>query len=185
MLGKKKPSLVATAAVDLGGADLFLELRQGEVGSANVEYLISLKKDLDTLNGHPLFVGMVNEEPRKITNSVEDTGFQSVFDAQLYQKAIASGTYTAGGNLFWVDFRWSANTGVPLRLQAVHKLASTLFATPTPYPGAMHIAVTRACVPLNHRGAWYSVSPEELAHAKIFAVADAVRTEAANTDLLN
>ena len=82
-------------------------------------------------------------------------------------------------------FHWSATPGVPLRLQAVHKLASTQFATPTPYPGAMHIAVTRACVPLDHRGAWYSVSPEELAHAMIFAVADAVRTEAANTNLLN
>ena len=75
MLGKKKPSLVASAAVDLGGAGLSLELRQGEVDRANVGYLLSLEKDLDTLNGHPLYVDMVNAEPRTITNSVEDTDF--------------------------------------------------------------------------------------------------------------
>ena len=40
MPGKKKPSLVAIAAVDLRGADLSLELRQGEVDRANVEYLL-------------------------------------------------------------------------------------------------------------------------------------------------
>ena len=114
MPGEKKPPPVATATVDLGGADLSLELRQGEVGRANVEYLLSLEKDLDTLNGHPLFVDMVNEEPRTITNSVEDTGFQSGVYAQLYQKALATSTYTAGGNLFWVDLRWSATPGIPL-----------------------------------------------------------------------
>ena len=88
MPGKKKPSPVATATVDLGSADLSLKLRQSEVDRANVKYLLSPEKDLDTLNGHPLFVEMVNEEPRTITNSAEDTGFQSVFDAQLYQTTV-------------------------------------------------------------------------------------------------
>ena len=75
MPGKKKPSPVVTATVDMGGADLSLELRQGEVDRANVEYLLSVEKALDTLNGHPLFVDMVNEEPRATTNSVADTSF--------------------------------------------------------------------------------------------------------------
>ena len=71
---KKKSSPVAIAPVGLGDADLSLELRQGEVDRANVEYLLSLETALDTFNGHPLFVDMVNEEPRTITNSVDDTG---------------------------------------------------------------------------------------------------------------
>ena len=67
------PAPVAIATADLGGADLPLELRQGKVDRANVEYLLSLEKALDTLNGHPLFVDMVNAEPWAITNSVDDT----------------------------------------------------------------------------------------------------------------
>ena len=39
--------------------------------------------------------------------------------------------------------------------------------------------------PHSHRGEWRGVSPEELAHGIIFAVPDAVRSEAGNTDLLN
>lgn len=74
---------------------------------------------------------------------------------------------------------------MPLRLQAVKKLATTLFQTPTPYPGTLHIAMTPWCIPLNHRGSWHAVSPEELAHAMVFAVADVVRSDAANTDKLN
>ena len=76
---KKMTSPLAIATVDLGTADFSLELRQGEVGRVNVEYLLSREKALDTLNGHPLFVDVVNEEPRTITNSVEDTGLQSLF----------------------------------------------------------------------------------------------------------
>ena len=173
----------AAAPGDVG--DFSLELRHGEVDRANADYLQAVEVALDTLKGHALFNNMVQEETRGITNTVADTGFQSVFDADLYNKAIASGTYTAGGNMFWVDLRWSATPGVPLRLQAVRTLASTLFQSPTPYPGALHIAVTPGYEPLLHRGAWNSVSPEELAHAMIFAVADAVRTEPDNIDRLN
>lgn len=98
--------------------DFSLELRQGKVDHVNHDYLLALEGALDTLNGHPLFRNMVEEEPRAITkcNSVEDcsdTGFQSVFDPKLYEKAITSGTYTAGGNLFWIDLRWSATPVCP------------------------------------------------------------------------
>ena len=53
---------------------------------------------------------------------------------------------------------------------------TTLFKEPNPYPGALHVAVTPSYIPLNHRGGWYGVSPEELAHDVVFAVADAVRS---------
>ena len=74
---------------------------------------------------------------------------------------------------------------MPLRLQAVKKLSTTLFKEPSPYPGALHDAVMPGYEPLNHRGGWHGVSPEELTHGLIFAVAEAVRSEADNADLLN
>ena len=54
-----------------------------------------------------------------------------------------------------------------------------------PYRGALRGAVTQGYSPLSHRGGWHGASPAELAHGMIFAVADAVRSEAGNTDLLN
>jgi len=184
---KAAPAAAAAGPDDLQGVvgDFSLELRQGEVDRANGDYLQAVEVAMDTLNGHALFHNIVQEEPRGITNSVEDTGFQSVFDSNLYKSAIASGTYTAGGNMFWVDLRWSATPGVRLRLQAVRQLASTLFKSPTPYPGALHVAVTPGYQPLIHKGAWNAVSPEELAHAMIFAVADDVQRAPDNIDLLN
>ena len=162
-----------------------LELRHGEVDRANTDYKLALESALEALEGHDTFKNMVQCEPREISDDAQDTGFQCVFDTDLYVKAIASGTYTAGGNLFWLDLRWSATPGVPLRLEAVKDLTSNFFRTPTPYPGSVHVAVTPGFMPLNHKGSWLSMSPEEIAHAMIFAVADAVRLESGNMDYLN
>ena len=74
-----------------------------------------------------VFTTWFGEEPRGITNS--ETGCQRAFDNDLYQQAIAEGTYTAGGNLFWPGLCWSS-TGVPLRLQVVKRLSNTLFEEP-------------------------------------------------------
>ena len=96
---------------------------------------------------------MVSEQPRANSSNAEDTGFQSVFYPKLYEKAIKSGTYTAGCNLFWVDMRWSATPGVPLRLAAVKHLAKHLFTDPTPYLGALHVSMSPDQTPLEHKGA--------------------------------
>ena len=176
--GTKKKAASAAAPAELGPAtasDFSLELHAGEVDRATSDYLLELEHALDAINGHPVFHNMVAEEPRQVTDSAGETGFQCTFDNDLYHKAIASGTSTAGGSLFWLDLRWSATPGVPLRLHAAKKLPSALFDEPKPYPGALHVAVTPGYAPLSHRGGWHGVSPEELAHGMIFAVADAVR----------
>ena len=80
--------------------------------------------------------------------------------------------------------RWSS-TWAPLRLQAATYLSNTAFAEPRPYPGALHVAVAQGYNPLNHRGWLHGVSPEEVAHGMIFAVAAAMRSEAGNTTPMN
>ena len=166
-------------------AEFSMELRTGETDRSNTEYLLALEDALNVIDAHPVLKDMAAESPRGISDTATDTGFQSVFDQGHYVKAIKSGTYTAGCNLFWVDMRWSATPGVPLRLTAVQQLADNLFAEPTPYPGALHVAMTPSESPLDHTGAWRCVSPEELHHAMIFAIADAVRTDPTNHELLN
>ena len=77
-------------------SDFSLELCHVEV-DANEESLLALEKALETLNQGPIFRDMVQEDPRAITNSVKEAGFQI---AVLMQSL-----YTAGGNVFWVDLR--------------------------------------------------------------------------------
>jgi hypothetical protein len=72
---------------------------------------------------------------------VEDTGFQSVFDAHSTRRQLHQVPTPPAGTCSGSTCVGRQNQAHPLRLQVVHKLASTLFATPTPYPGAMHIAV--------------------------------------------
>ena len=92
-------------------------------GDEDRGYLLELENALATINGHSLFHKMVGEEPRGITDSAEETGCQRALDNDFYQQAIAEGTYTAGGSLFWLDLRWSS-TGVPLRLPVAKQLSS-------------------------------------------------------------
>ena len=183
--GKSKAKSGAADSVVAIPADFSLELRQGEKDRSNTDYLLALEEALATIESHPLFHRLEHEPPRGISASAEDTGFQCVFNSKHYEKAIASGTYTAGANLFWLDMRWSATPGVPLRLSGVLQLAKHLFHSPTPYPGSLHVAASPGYAPLDHRGSWHSLSPEELHHAMVFAVADAIRSEPDNLDMLN
>ena len=99
--------------------------------------------------------------------------------------ADATGVLEAG-SLFWLDLRWPATAGVPLNIFNVKSLPNTVFKEPTPYPvDALRVAVTPGYNPHHRRGEWRGLCPEELTHGMICAVADAVRSEAGNTDLLN
>ena len=109
-----------------GEGSFSLELRQGEVDKANTKHMIAVEEALLSLENCEVFKDMVQCEPREISDVACDSGFQAVFDQEMYAKAIATGTYTTGGNLFWVDFRWSATPGVPLRLEAVKDLANAV-----------------------------------------------------------
>ena len=67
--GTKKKAAAAAAPAELAPAaasDFSLELRAGEVGRANSDYLLELEHALETINGHPLFRNMVGEEPHKL-----------------------------------------------------------------------------------------------------------------------
>ena len=84
--GTKKKAAAADAPAELAPAaapDFSLEHRAGEVGRANSDYLLELEHALDAINGHPVFHNMVAEEPRQLTDSADETGFQRTFDNDL------------------------------------------------------------------------------------------------------
>ena len=72
-----------------------------------------------------------------------------------------------------------------MRLQVAKRLSNTLFEEPSFYPGALHVAAVQGYNHLSHRGWLRGASPEDIAHGMIFAAADAVRSEAGNTNLLS
>jgi len=93
-------------------------------------------------------------------------------DLVSYKKALAaSGTYTAGVNLFWIDLQWSSTPGVPVRISTIEQMANTMLKQPSVISD-VHIAVTNPdFIPLMHKGALLRVSPEEITGAVVLAIA--------------
>ena len=137
---EKAAAAAAPAAPEPAAAAAANSLRASE---ADRGYLLELENALATINGHPLFHNMVGEEPR----SPAETGFTKarVFDNDIYQQEVASGIYTAGGSLFWLDLCWPS-TGV---MQVAKYPPDTALAEPKPYPGALHVAVAQGYSPLS------------------------------------
>ena len=149
-----------------------VELHAGEKDNANLAYIERLANAWDVINDNDVFRGIHSELPLTISGSQADCGTQHPFDVDSCKQApAASGTYTAGMNLFWIDLQWSSTPGVPLRMSAIEEMAKTMFKTPTVI-NEVHIAVPDPTYnPLMHRGALLRVSPEEITGAVVLAIA--------------
>ena len=87
---KAKPKAVAVVAAT---SEFSLELRGGEKGRSNTEYLLVLEDALVVIDANPMFSNMVREPPRPISNTTAGTDFHSVFDMSHYVNAMKSSTY--------------------------------------------------------------------------------------------
>lgn len=155
-----------------GGIATHVELHAGEKDNANLAYIERLANAWDVIKDHDVFRGIQSELPLTISGSQADCGTQHPFDlASCKQALAASGTYTAGVNLFWIDLQWSSTPGVPLRISAIEQMAKTMFKQPTVIT-EVHIAVPDPDFnPLMHMGALLRVSPEEITGAVVLAIA--------------
>ena len=108
---------------------------------------------------------------------------QAVFVETVFKAAMqTAGTYDAAGNLFWINFKWSAAPKVPINRDSVKRLQSkifkdgpALFDRPTVIAVAEDISVSK--------GNLRRVSPEEPEHAYLFALKDAI-TNGESEDVL-
>jgi hypothetical protein len=91
--------------------------------------------------------------------------------------------YVAGCNIWWMDIQGTVTPGVPLKLQRVLELAEHLYSTPGVFSGMVHIGVPKDFNVLEHKGALCRVSPEEMVHALMFAVANAISSKADDSTL--
>ncbi len=115
---------------------------------------------------------------------------QAPYDGKAYCHAMSStGRYDCGGNLFWHNIIAPASPGVPIRRSSVEKLQAYFFATPDKrFPLPITISCPSKLItvydPEAHKGGLRRVSPEEVVHAYIFAVAFAIQRGAPEEELL-
>jgi hypothetical protein len=158
-----------------GGNTIVLELPDGEVGRANANHHVRLHAALAVLSACDLLADISTESPLNMAakNLAEASGLQAPFAQGSYDASMSKNSeYTAGINIFWHDWNYTAIPGIPLRSNAVDALLEHYFQTPARFPGMLYISVpSPTYAPLEHKGALQSVSPEEIRAAFSIAFA--------------
>ncbi|CAE7666405.1 unnamed protein product [Symbiodinium sp. CCMP2592] len=81
-------------------------------------------------------------------------------------------SYDCAANIWWINFRWSPTPKVPLSIESVKRLQRSHFAQPRRMDKGVKVAVG-SDLALNF-GNLRCISPEEMLHAMLFAVRDAI-----------
>ena len=79
--------------------------------------------------------------------------------------------YTAGINFLWCDGMFTPTPGIPVRTETVEEITERYFTEPAPVPHTIIISLKAGERPLDKRGALCAVSPEEMRHAMMAAIA--------------
>ena len=182
---KPKPSKAqaADATGNSGSLNCFnIELAQGEKDHANLTYITKVHEALTKIKDHPCFA-MIEQSDAL---SVGEGGSQSPFDLKDFKTAISgpSLSYTAGINLFWCDFLWTATPGVPVRLSAIMNMSETLYKQPCALQDLVIAVESNEVNPLTQKGSLLRVSPEEMTSAFLFAIARDIQNSESNEVLL-
>ena len=152
----------------------------------NSDYMTKFAAALARVMDHRVFKGAVAMQPKGIdAREKEFSGYQSAFKAADCAIALKSvQRYEAAGNLFWLNLSFTATPGTPYNTANIMRLKEHTFSKPSRLPFAMVIACESDCfTPEGHKGALMSVSPEEVLHAYIFAVDEAISGKASKEEL--
>lgn len=112
--------------------------------------------------------------------------WQAVFEAEAAKIALArTGVYRAACNLFWLDLTSNSTPRVPLSYARVREWAQTVFGKgPRHFKDLILVAAPAADSDLLAlRGSWKQVTPEELTHSTVFALADRITAGAGEEEL--
>ena len=146
------------------GNTIVLNLPDGDVGRTSANCHVRLHVALAVLGASNLLAEISTESPLNIAanGSAEASGLQAPFAQGSYETSMSKNSeYTAGINIFWHDWNYTATPGIPLRSNAVDALLEHYFQTPARFPGMLYISVpSPTYAPLEHKGALQSVSPE-------------------------
>ncbi len=151
---------------------------QSAAPASNTEYYAELQSALEVIDAHPTFKDLHKKPPLAIV-AKEITGVQAPFSATEAETALQQkGLYRCAGNLFWQNMFNSPTPQVPLRMERVKAWKEFKFGKP-PRPQhldhMLHFAVHSPQFDVdNPCGPYHRVSPEELSHAVVLAMAESI-----------
>ena len=149
---------------------------------ANKDYFSQVQVDIETIFGVDAFANIMDQKPLPVTSQANaQCGVQAPFSANQCETALRrQGTYISGFNLFWISPVHSSQPGIPLSRKRVQELSTYLFSEgPKPLTWLMTVVVpTHDANVLNLAGTLRMVSPEEMLHAVLLALADDIRAGA-------
>ena len=143
----------------------------------NKDYFSEVQDDINVILQCSHFKDICQADPMPIREDAE-CGIQEPFDANKCATALRHrGTYISGFNFFWLDLVRSTSPGVPLSRDRVRELGDWMFKQgPTPLRKPIGVAVNSPELAVHrHKGGLLMITPEEMAHAVLLKVADAVR----------
>jgi hypothetical protein len=148
----------------------------------NKDYFAEVQDDINVILRYSAFKDILQADPMPIREQAE-CGIQEPFDEAKCATALRQrGTYISGCNFFWLDLVRSISPGIPLSRDRVQELADWMFKDgPVPLKKPIGVAVSSADFPVhNHKGGLLMITPEEMAHAVLVKVANAIRAGARN-----
>ena len=148
-------------------------------------YLLDLDVAINAILKCPTFKNIKEAEPLRIAQGAKVIGIQSIFDVGDCTVALSrENRYIAAGNFWWQNLQGSQTPGVPLRKSRVMDLACHLFAlnldwkvgeplAHLPHLKGMIVVLVESAVQVAKHNL-PRVSPDEVAHAMVFACAHEV-----------
>ena len=163
-----------TAAAGKGVAQL-LPISMPE-DSVNAEHFIVVQKAMEKIEACPVMDGIRNAPPipRGVVDPITGkTGYKDVFTQTKFKSdMLAAGISEQAGNFFYQNSFLVPLAGVPLNRQSMDILRDRNFKEPIAFPDKLLVAIPGAGYDAGaHLGAWQHITPEELIHAYILAVA--------------
>ena len=138
-------------------------------------HLVKVHNALNTINNHPLFADISAKSPL----SIQDGGGEHpYFFAESRVVLTQKSSYCAAGNFMWLAHTWMCNHRVPVNPGQIKHLMKNKFpynAPPERSPYRVQVALDwcdhDACT---SAGSLQRFSPEEIDHACLFSIAEAI-----------
>ena len=148
----------------------------------NAPHMHKLQSALDRIMAHEVFESVASMKPLPIGEG----GTEAPFDGKAFKSAIdREGSYKSAGSFWWVRQHRCAGgfAKVPINQSAIDNLSSYHFTSvPAKFPSDIVVAVDSDST--IEFGKLDRLSPDELEHAFIFAIARQIDAGATNEELL-
>ena len=160
-------------------------LTAGFDGKVNMDYLARVTEAVNVIKNK--WPDIAERDPLPLSSATGLTGFLAPYDPEVFDTHLArdsaSMAYQCGVNLFWISPQQSVTPYIPISESRVMELAASVHPKAGIFKYTITVAATfnnGASIP---RGDVLRISPDEVAHAFIFRVAQRITANAPEAEL--